>query len=138
MSNEQDPIEEMKRLLEEHEGVCDKRHAEVKQEFKEVRGEFSGALRETKSEFSGALKETKSEFSGALKETKSEFNTALKEIRDVIAGNRAWTLIAIALGVGILGYLQYDTQVAQPQIIFLDAQSILEQRSTDNAEKNIE
>ena len=124
MSNEQDSIEEMKRLLEEHEEICDKRHAEVKQEFKEVRGEFSGAL-----------KETKSEFSGALKETKSEFNAALKEIRDVIAGNRAWTLIAIALGVGILGYLQYDTQVAQPQIIFLDAQSILEQRSTDNAEK---
>lgn len=115
MSNEQDPIEEMKRLLEEHEGVCDKRHAEVKQEFKEVRGEFSGAL----------------------KETKSEFNAALKEIRDVIAGNRAWTLIAIALGVGILGYLQYNTRVAQPQIIFLDAQSILEQRSTDNAEKDI-
>ena len=38
MPNAKDPINEIKGLLREHDAVCDKHHAEVKQEFKETGG----------------------------------------------------------------------------------------------------
>ena len=94
--------------LRRHETECKERHQEIRQDFKDVRQDFKDVRQD------------------------------IKDVMASIRSNLTITLIAIGVGIAVLGYLsnKSSSQVAQashPQIIFLDGQSILEQRKSETS-----
>lgn len=150
MSDEKNIPDDVKKLLEKHEKDCEKRHEEVRDGFKEVRREFREVGRKFEEvgrkfdEVGRKFEEVGKEF----KEVRQEFNGAIKEVRDTMRSNITWTLIAIGLGVSVIGYLQYNSpatvlhipalpapavQTAPPKTTSEDTPSILEQRNAETA-----
>lgn len=88
-----------------------------------------------------ALRRHETECKERHQEIRQDFKDVRQDIKDVMASirsNLTITLIAIGVGIAVLGYLsnKSSSQVAQashPQIIFLDGQSILEQRKSETS-----
>ncbi|MCY4038367.1 MAG: hypothetical protein OXF09_02800 [Hyphomicrobiales bacterium] len=94
-------------------------------------------IRDTQeSRFIEALRAHEEKCKERHQEVRQDFRDVRQDIKDVMASirsNLTITLIAIGVGMAILGYLSNKpspqlAQASQPQIIFLDVQSILEQR----------
>lgn len=94
-------------------------------------------IRDTQeSRFIEALRAHEEKCKERHQEVRQDFRDLRQDIKDITASirnNLTITLIAIGVGMAILGYLSNKpspqlAQASQPQIIFLDVQSILEQR----------
>ena len=95
--------------LRRHEVECKERHQEIRQGFKGIKRDIK------------------------------DIRQGIKDVTATIRKNLTIMLIAVGVGIAVLGYLPNKpssqvAQTSQPQIIFLDVQSILEQQKAGTSE----